>query len=49
MDPEEEKRKAVETAKKVAGEQESGGNDGGDLPITKSELKNEMMSMIQGL
>jgi len=45
MDPEGEKRKAAEIAEKAASEQ--GG--GGDSPITKSELKNEMMSMIQGL
>jgi len=50
MDTEEEvKRKAVEDAKKAAGEHESGGNGGDDCLITKAELRNEMRSMIQGL
>jgi len=49
MDPEEEKRKAAEAAKEAAGEQGGDGNSGGDSPITKSELRDEMRSWIQGL
>ncbi|WVZ98423.1 hypothetical protein U9M48_043869 [Paspalum notatum var. saurae] len=50
MDPlEEEKRKEAEDAKKAAGEHSSG-SGGEDNPlITKSELRDEMKSMIQGL
>jgi hypothetical protein len=42
MDPE-------EAVKKAAGEQGSGGNGGGDPLITKSELRDELRSWIQGL
>jgi hypothetical protein len=45
MDPAEEaKRKAEEEARKGSGN--SGGKSGGDPLITKSEMKNEMRSMI---
>jgi hypothetical protein len=49
MDPEEEKRKVAEAAKKAAVEQGSDGNGGDDSLITKSELRDEMRSWIQGL
>jgi hypothetical protein len=49
MDPEEERRKAAEAAKKTAVEQGSDGKGGGDPLITKSELRDEMRSWIQGL
>ena len=50
MDPvEEAKRKEAEDAKKAASEHSSGSGGGDNSPITKSELKDKMMSMIQGL
>jgi len=49
MDPEEERRKAAEAAKKTTIEQGSDGKGGGDPLITKSELRDEMRSWVQGL
>jgi hypothetical protein len=50
MDTEEKaERKAADDAKKALGDHAGGSNGGGDLPITKSEMKNEMRSMIQEL
>jgi hypothetical protein len=50
MDLEEQaNRKAADDAKKASGDHAGGTNGGGDPPITKSEMKNEMRSMIQEL
>jgi len=45
MDPGEPKKKAEEDGNKASAQ--SGGKSGGDPLVSKSEMKNEMRSMIQ--